>query len=325
MDQEISGCCGKKDKIMHSIIVLCGPTAVGKSPLALELAQRFNAEIVSADSQQVWRELDIGTAKPTPAERARVPHHLIDVVSPGEHFDVARYGTLADAAIAEIHVQGKLPLVVGGAGMYIRILLHGLCDAPPRDLGVRRQLTNRLGKEGPTALYEELKKIDPLAAQKIHPNDPVRIIRALEVYQITGRPLSELQQAHAFKKPRYRALQIGLNCDRKLLHEKIERRVDWMVANGWAEEVRELLKFYPPDCQALQSIGYKQLIAHLQGRTTPEKAVAEIKKQTRAFARRQLTWFRAEGSLRWLCADQKNEIDFILPRTIEEFLYAENS
>lgn len=302
---------------MNRILILCGPTAVGKSALAMDLAQKFNAEIVSADSQQVWRELDIGTAKPSPQDRARVPHHLIDVANPDEKFDVARYAALADTAIADICGRGKLPLIVGGAGMYIRILLYGLCEAPPQHSQVRKELMGRIEREGCAPLYEELKKTDPLAAQKIHPNDKTRIVRALEVRATTGQTLSQFQTQHAFRQPRYEALQIGLNCDRAELHEKIGRRVDWMIANGWAEEVRELLKFYSPDCQALQSIGYKQLVAHLQGRTPLEEAVQKIKQQTRAFARRQLTWFRADKKIRWFDTSQKGDI--------EKFLHGQNS
>ncbi|MBI4125387.1 MAG: tRNA (adenosine(37)-N6)-dimethylallyltransferase MiaA [Deltaproteobacteria bacterium] len=284
---------------MKKIIVLCGPTAVGKSKIALELAQQCNGEIVSADSQQVYQELDIGTAKPTPAERAQVPHHLIDVASPDAHFDVSRYAALADAAIADITKRGRLPIVTGGTGMYIRILLYGLCDAPPQDKAVRQRLMQRIEAEGLKKLYAELKKVDGEAAQKIHPNDKTRIIRALEVHELTGYPLSHFQQKHCFAKPRYEARQVGFNIDRKVLHQNIERRVDWMIANGWVEEVRELLKFYSSACQALQSIGYKQIVRHLKGQKSLPETIEEIKKETRALARRQLTWFRADKNIRW--------------------------
>ncbi|MBI4223604.1 MAG: tRNA (adenosine(37)-N6)-dimethylallyltransferase MiaA [Deltaproteobacteria bacterium] len=285
--------------MLTRIVVLCGPTAVGKSKIALELAQQHQGEIVSADSQQVYKDLDIGTAKPTPAERSKISHHLIDVASPDESFDVSRYAALADQAIADIAKRGRLPLVVGGAGMYIRILLYGLCDAPPQDKAVRQRLLQRVETEGLKKLYAELKKIDGEAAQKIHPNDKNRIIRALEVHELTGYPLSHFQQRHRFAKPRYEARQIGLNIDRKVLHQNIERRVDWMIANGWVEEVRELLKFYPSECQALQSIGYKQIVRHLKGQASLPATIEEIKKETRALARRQLTWFRADKNIRW--------------------------
>lgn len=293
---------------MKQIILLCGPTAVGKSKVAMQLAEKFKGEIVSADSGQVWEGLDIGTAKPSFEERRRVPYHLIDVVKPGEHFDVAQYIHLADQALEEITGRRHLPIVVGGAGMYIRILLYGLCEAPPQDTTIRQKLADRMEEEGLENLYEELKKIDPPAAKNIHPNDKTRIVRALEVYQITGRPLSFFQKRHRFQNPRYEALQIGLNCDRNLLHQNIERRVDWMIANGWAEEVRELLKFYSSDSQALQSIGYKQIVQYLKGKISLEEAVAKIKRQTKAFARRQLTWFHADKTIQWMEPSNFKEI-----------------
>lgn len=284
---------------MKKIVVICGPTAVGKSKIALELAEKLGGEIVSADSGQVWEGLDIGTAKPVFDERRRVPHHLIDVSKPGDHFDVSRYVELADQAIAEISARGHIPFIVGGTGLYFRILLHGLCSAPPQDKEVRKKIVGEMDEKGLAHLYARFEKIDPEAAKKIHPNDKTRIIRALEVFEITGHPISHFQNQHRFQKPRYEAKQIGLNCDRALLHKNIERRVDWMIANGWGEEARELLKFYTADSQALQSIGYRELVAHLQGKISLEETVAEIKKQTRAYARRQLTWFRSDKAIQW--------------------------
>ena len=184
---------------MKKIVVICGPTAVGKSEMALEIAEKFNGEIVSADSGQVWEELDIGTAKPSFADRQRVKHHLIDVAKPSEPFDVSRYVALADQAIAEIIGRGHLPIVVGGAGMYLRILLYGLCEAPPQDKEIRQKIIGRVEKEGLQNLFEALKKIDPDIAKKIHPNDKTRIIRALEVYELTGYPLSHFQNSTVFK------------------------------------------------------------------------------------------------------------------------------
>lgn len=289
---------------MTHILILCGPTAIGKSALALELAQKLNGEIISADSQQVWRELDIGTAKPSPADRAKVPHHLIDVASPDEHFDVARYIALAEQAIEDISSRSRLPLIVGGAGLYIDSLLYGLCPAPPQDPKIRQLLMQRMEIDGVARLYEELQKTDPKRAQKIHPNDKTRIIRALEVYQISGKPLAEFHQRTWRKNPRYNFVQIGVTLPREELVKRIDQRLDWMMANGWDEEVRELLKFYPASSQALQSIGYKQLVQYLQGEKSREEAIAEIKKATRAFAKRQMTWFR------------KNNVAFLEPKAI---------
>lgn len=284
---------------MRKSVILCGPTAVGKSKIALELADKLNAEIVSADSQQVWCELDIGTAKPSPADRAKVPHHLIDVANPNEHFDVSRYVGLADQAIQDIWDRGKLPLVVGGAGMYIQTLLYGLCEAPSQDPEIRKKIREEIEQKGLQPLYEQLQRIDPGVESRIHPNDKTRILRSLEVYELTGHPLSYFHHRHQNQKPRYEALQIGLNCDRTLLHKKIEKRVDWMMANGWVEEVRELLKFYSSESQALQSIGYQQIVKHLRGEKLLEETTEEIKQTTRALARRQMTWLRAQEGLLW--------------------------
>lgn len=290
---------------MKKIVVICGPTASGKTQLAIELAQKWNAEIVSADSGQIWRELDIGTAKPTPEQRKQVPHHLIDVANPDEHFDASRYAELSDAAIANICERGKLPLVVGGTGLYLKILLHGLCEAPAQDEAVRAQLTARIEKEGLSILFEELKRVDPETAQKIHSNDTTRIVRALEVFEISGAPLSKFHKEHAFQKPRYEALQIGLLCDKKILHERIEKRVDWMMANGWTEEVRELLKFYSADSQALRgTIGHPQIVAHLRGELSLEEATEQIKTLTKQFAKRQMTWFRSDKTIQWMDASE---------------------
>ncbi|OGQ05444.1 MAG: tRNA (adenosine(37)-N6)-dimethylallyltransferase MiaA [Deltaproteobacteria bacterium RIFCSPLOWO2_12_FULL_44_12] len=297
-------------KGLKRIIIICGPTGVGKSKVALAIAKKLNAEIVSADSQQVWKELDIGTAKPSPQALQEVPHHLIDVATPGEHFDVSRYVELADQAIADIIKRGKLPLVVGGAGMYIRVLLYGLCEAPPQDKEIRKRLLEQAKEEGLAVLFEKLRTLDPETSRTLHPNDTTRIVRALEVYELAGKPLSQFQKSHRFQKPRYEASQIGIACDRKILHHKIEQRTDWMIANGWTEEVRELLKFYSSDCQALRSIGYKQIVSHLKGAISLEEALDDIKKQTRAFAKRQLTWFRADKLIQW--TQPENAVDFIL-------------
>lgn len=301
---------------MQKIIVLCGPTAGGKTKLAIALAKRFNGEIISADSGQVWRELDIGTAKPTPEDRRHIPHHLIDVVTPGEHFDVSHYCALADKAIFDIARRGKIPFVVGGTGMYLRVLLYGLCEAPKQDPKLRKKLEERIKKEGSEKLYQELKKSDPALAEKISPNDKTRVIRGLEVYELTGTPLSAFQEEHKLQKPRYDALQIGLSFDRAVIRERIDKRVDWMIANGWGEEVRELLKFYSAASQAFKTIGYRQIIDHLRGKMSLEEAVAAIKKQTKAYAKRQMTWFKADTSILWM-KEGENPSDLI-----HQFLFA---
>lgn len=284
---------------LKKIVIICGPTAVGKSAFAMELARQHNGEIVSADSAQVYRELDLGTGKPTPADRRNIPHHLIDVADPNEIFHASRYLELADRAIADINRRGKLPIVVGGCGLYLRVLLQGLCEAPSQDRELRARLTERIEAEGLEALYRELQTVDPEGATKIHPQDKTRIERGLEVYQLTGKPLSYFHKKHQTQQPRYQAQQIGLYCERSQLHHKIEQRVEWMMASGWVEEVRELLKFVPSDSQALQTIGYRQIVQHLKGNASLPDTIAEIKKQTKAYARRQLTWFRRVTEIQW--------------------------
>lgn len=291
------------------IIIICGPTAVGKSKIALKLAEKYGGEIVSADSQQVWRGLDIGTAKPTPDDLRRVPHHLIDVATPGEKFDVSRWVELADVAIVDIRARGSLPFVVGGAGMYIQTLLYGLCEAPPQDSEIRKRLFQEIETDGLASLYKRLVEMDPTIAGKMHPNDTTRIIRSLEVFELTGLPLSRFHEEHQQRPPRIDAIQIGIDCDRAELHDKIHRRVDWMMMNGWDEEVRELFRFYSADTQAFASIGYKQIIRYLRGEMSRESAVEEIKIVTRQYARRQLTWFRRDGNIRWFGLGEIEKIE----------------
>ncbi|MDO8494078.1 MAG: tRNA (adenosine(37)-N6)-dimethylallyltransferase MiaA [Deltaproteobacteria bacterium] len=285
---------------MKPLLIICGPTAIGKSALAMELAEKIGGEIISADSGQVWRELDIGTAKPNFHDLRRVPHHLIDVVGPGDHFDASLYTQLADAAIASIIERGKQPILVGGCGLYIQVLLKGLCEAPAQDKEIREQLHQRLKEEGIEAMFASLQKCDPVTAGKIHPNDKTRIIRALEVYEITGEPLASFHEKHQFQKPRYEAKQFGLTCEREELYKRIEKRIDWMMSNGWDEETRELLRLYKADSQAMQCLGYVQLVRYLRGELPLAEAVEEIKKQTRNYAKRQLTWFKKEKTIQWL-------------------------
>ena len=299
------------------IIIICGPTGVGKSKIAMTLAQKYNGEIISADSQQVWKELDIGTAKPTPDHLRRVSHHLIDVATPGEKFDVSRWGTLADVAIRDIHARGKRPFVVGGAGLYLQTLLYGLCKAPPQDSEIRKALQQEMEIEGLPFLYNRLREIDRDGAAKIAPSDTTRIIRSLEVYERTGRPLSQFQEEHRKQKPRYDAIQIGIDCDRSELHDKINRRVDWMMMNGWDEEVRELFRFYTAESQAFKSIGYKQMIQYLRGEITRAEAVKEIKAVTRQYARRQLTWFRRDRNIQWFGPDEVEKIEATFFRGVD--------
>lgn len=287
------------------MVAIVGPTGVGKTALSLDLAERFRGEIVNYDSVQVYRYLDIGTAKPTPEERRRVPHHLFDLLEPHEPFHAAAFVEKADRVIAEITSRGRLPILVGGTGLYLKALLHGLFPVEvPEEL--RKNLKERLAREGLSSLYRELQEKDPEAAARIHPHDRVRILRALEVYYATGKPFSQLAREHGFRPRRYSALKIGLTLPREELYARLDRRVEEMLRSGLLEEVKKLLARYPPDLKPLQSIGYRHLIAYLSGRLPLSEAVRLMKRDTRRYAKRQLTWFRADPEVRWFHpADRK--------------------
>jgi tRNA dimethylallyltransferase len=282
------------------IVVVVGPTAAGKSGLALALAHAVDAEIVSADSQQVYRHFDIGTAKPAAAERRAVPHHLIDVVEPDAPFSAARFVELADAALAAIAARGRRAVVVGGTGLYVRALLRGLFDAPPPDPAIRAEHRRRWHAEGGATLHAALAAVDPEAAARIDPRDLVRISRALEVYEQTGVPISELQRRHAFAEVRHRARLIGIAPPREELRRRIEARVDAMLAAGWLDEVRRLCANGWGECRPMAALGYRHLRLHLRGALARDEAVRQIKRDTWRFARRQLGWFAGEPEIGWL-------------------------
>jgi len=294
--------------VQEKLIVICGPTAVGKTRLGIELARRFSGEIVSADSQQVWRGFDVGTAKPTSRERAEVRHHLIDVADPSERFDAARFVGLADSAIADISGRGRLPFVVGGTGMYIKMLIHGVCDVPPRDEGLRARLEDEVESLGTRRLHARLAKVDPGTAATISPNDRTRIVRALEIQELTGVPASRLRCEHGFSERRYDALKIGLHIDRGELYRRIDERCDRMVGAGLVGEARGLLDLFGESVQPFASVGYKEVLSHLRGAVDMDEALELMKRNTRRFAKRQMTWFGADPEIRWHSPD---EIDAI--------------
>jgi tRNA dimethylallyltransferase len=254
--------------------------------------------------------MSIGTAKPSEAERKGVPHHLIDVVGPNEDFNAARYRELALQAIDDIRARGKNPIVCGGSGLYLRALLHGIFVGPAKDSGIRERLEDESQKRGLKALHERLRNrlrnIDPDSAVKIHPNDRHRIVRALEVFEATGKPISHWQTAHGFKDTAFYVLKVGLNRDRSKLYALIDRRTDEMIAAGLIAEVEGLVASgYGVDLPALQSIGYRQIGLHLRGELTLDQAIALIKRDSHHLARRQLTWFRADKEIRWFDADKE--------------------
>ena len=292
------------------IVIVLGPTAVGKTELALAVAPKVNAEIVNADSQQVYRYLDIGTGKPSKPERERVRHHLIDVVNPDEDFNAARYRQLAAASIDEIHKRGAKVLVSGGTGLYLKALTGGLFSGPGQDTELRANLEREIAQIGLAALYDRLIAIDPGANTKIHPNDRQRIIRALEVYQSTGRPLSEWQNEHRFQEEAFQVLKIGLARARAELYDLINRRSESMIRAGLLDEVRGLMeRGYELDLKPLRSVGYRQMGEVIEGIKGLPEAIAEMKQETRRLAKRQLTWFRSDPEIRWFHPEkQEREI-----------------
>ncbi|MFQ5855579.1 MAG: tRNA (adenosine(37)-N6)-dimethylallyltransferase MiaA [Anaerolineae bacterium] len=288
-------------RIAHQppLVVIVGPTAVGKTDITIRLAEEFNGEIVSADSRQIYRRMNIGTAKPTPAERARVPHHLIDIVDPDQAYHVAQFQTAAYAAIDDIHSRGKVPFLVGGTGQYVHSVIEGWQIPPvPPDPDLRRRLYAEAEGHGPERLHRRLSEIDPGAAERIHPNNIRRVIRALEVYEATGRPISDWQDKHP---PAYCILQIGLTMDREALYRRIDVRVDQMIAGGLVDEVRTLLAAgYTFDRPAMSSLGYGEFEAYFQGEATLEEVVQTIKHETHRLVRHQYNWFSEDApNIHW--------------------------
>ncbi len=283
------------------IVVILGPTGVGKTAMALALVGRLGGEIISADSMQVYRGMDIGTAKPTPEERRRIAHHLLDVVDPDEPFDVSRYCALAQGAVARLHAEGKPVFVVGGSGLYIRALLGGLIDGPGADEPLRLSLKEEGKRRGIPHLYEKLRERDTQAAARINPHDSVRIIRALEVLELTGRSIVDHQKDHRFRKQPYEVLKVGLTLEREELLARIDVRTERMIADGFVGEVQRLLeRGYEPSLKPMQSLGYRHLAAYLAGEVDLEGAIRLIKRDTRRYAKRQMTWFAADQEILWL-------------------------
>ena len=284
---------------MTRVVALVGPTGVGKTDVGIALAAACGAEIVNADSRQVYRRLDIGSAKPTPAQQALVPHHLIDVVEPDEPFDCARFRALAVAAIADIVGRGKRVLVVGGTGLYVKALLRGLFAGPSRDAALRADLA-REEAAAPGSLHRHLAAVDPTAAARLHPHDQVRLIRALEVYRLTGRPLSAWQAEHAFAARQFDSLILGLTLPRAELYARIEARCRVMIDAGLVDEVRALYAAgLDPGLPALRSLGYREVGEYVRGGCDLPTAVARMAQATRRLAKRQLTWFGADRSVTW--------------------------
>lgn len=302
---------------MKRIIVICGPTGIGKTSFAISIARQFNGEIIGADSMQIYKHMNIGTAKPDPEELKQAPHHLIDFLDPKDDFDAGLYAKAADKAINDITDRKKVPIVTGGTGFYIRALLHGLFRAKPICEKTLLQLNRELKDTGGLILYQRLEKCDPEAAKKIHPNDSFRVIRALEVYQTTGLKISDRQKKHNFETQRYHYIKIGLTMDREELYDRINKRVDIMLHQGLLKEVSTLAENgYSFNLKAMQSIGYKHMALFIKNQVGWEETVRLLKRDTRRYAKRQFTWFRKDKEITWLLHSQLN----LAENLIKEFL-----
>jgi tRNA dimethylallyltransferase len=279
------------------VVCILGPTCTGKSDLALWLAPKIGGEIVNSDSMQAYKHFDIGTAKPDAAARTQTRHHLIDVIEADEAFHAASFQTMADEAIREITARGGVPLVVGGTGLYLRVLFHGIFEAPS-DADLRDKLKSRY-REDPVATYGDLERLDPPYARSISPHDRARVVRALEICRLSGTSMSELCLAHGFRDERYDVCKIGLRRERAELYERIERRIDLMLSRGWMEEVQGLLRRWPLSVRPFRGIGYREIALCLTGCIGHEEMVRRIKISTRRYAKRQFTWFAKEKDIKW--------------------------
>ncbi len=293
----------------NKLVIIAGPTAVGKTAISVELAKRISGEIISADSMQVYKGMDIGTAKITKEEMQGVPHHLIDILDPKEDFNVVRFKTLAKEKVKEINARGMVPIVVGGTGFYIQALLYDIDFTDnDDDMSYRHELEEKAEKEGPEALHEMLKEIDPESAEAIHANNVKRVIRALEFYKKSNTTISSHNREQRENVSPYDYRYFALTDDRAKIYERIDRRVDIMLQNGLVDEVKRLLEAgVPEDSVSMQGLGYKEIVNFLQGRCSLEEAVYVIKRDTRHFAKRQLTWLRREKDVIWF--DKSKETD----------------
>ena len=300
----------------QKVMVICGPTASGKTKLGIEVANRINGEIISCDSMQIYKDMNIGTAKPTKLEMSQAKHYLVDFVSPTERYSVAEYKKDAEKVIEKILEEGKTPIIVGGTGLYLNSLIYGI-DYPniETDLKYREELENKVNEEGLENLYNEAKKIDPEAIEKISPNDKKRILRILEIYHQTGKNKTEIEAESRKNGVKYDYRIFVLNMDREKLYERINKRVDIMIEQSLIEEVKSLVKKYTEFPTAMQGLGYKEMVEYLDNKITKEEAIEKIKMESRRYAKRQITWFKSYENAIWLNAENKNNVDIIL----EEF------
>jgi tRNA dimethylallyltransferase len=294
-----------------NVIVIVGPTSSGKTYLSLKLSKRIPSEIISADSRQIYKFLDIGTAKPSKLQLKRITHHLIDILDPSENYDASIFEKDAEKIIDEIQNKNKITIVVGGSGLYVKALIDGIFDTAENDEEYRKELLQIRKEFGNEFLYEELKKVDPESAAKMLPQNWKRVIRALEVFHTTGEPIWKHHQKQSSSKEKiYIFKQFGLNWDRKILYENIDRRVDEMIKNGFVDEVKNILfKGYNKNLNSLNSVGYKEIIQHMEGEISLERAIELIKRNTRHYAKRQMTWFRKDARIEWFDIKELSDLD----------------
>ena len=306
------------------LVVLLGPTAVGKSRCGVQVAQHFGTEVLTADSRQVYRGMDIGTDKPTADECQGIPHRLIDLADPDETFNTGWYRRAALAEIDRLYTESRLPFVVGGTGLYIRTLVRGLCPAPPADPEVRAELMQMSQDQGRDRLHAELIRVDPETAARLHPNDEAKVMRALEVYRLSGQPMSAVQRDHGFQEAPFSTLLIGLQRSKEELYRRIEERIDWQLAHGMVQETRVLLdRGYRRDGGAMTGLGYRHVAAHVSGECDYAEMVRLFKRDTRRFAKRQMTWFRKEPGVHWILVERDEPFERIVRgiiSLIEQFL-----
>lgn len=306
---------------MKKVLAIVGPTAVGKTSLSIELAKTFSAEIISGDSMQVYRGMDIGTGKATAEEMGDIPHHMLDIKNPDENFSVAEFKTHVQRHIANICKRRKIPIIVGGTGLYIQSVLYDYdFTERKRDVELTKRLETFVHEKGVMPLYEKLKRIDPEQAEKIHPNNYRRVIRALEVYETTGLTMSEYH-AEQQTESLYNYLIIGLEMDRIILYEKIGERVDEMIANGLVDEVKLLYETGLEHSQAMKAIGYKELIPYIKGELSLEESIQLLKRNTRRYAKRQFTWFKNKMNVEWFDITKEHKTVFHrIEKRVETFL-----
>ena len=307
-------------------VAILGPTASGKSRLALLLAGRFHGEIVSCDALQIYRGMDIGTAKPNALERDAVPHHMLDLLDPGEEYSAGDYQRQARSELLSISGRGSIPFVAGGTGFYLRALIDGLFEGPGRSEELRLRMRRIIGRRGAGALHRALARVDPQAASRIARTDASRIIRAYEVWLLTGKTMSWWQAQPSNRLCGFRWLKLAIHWPREVLYERIDRRVEDMIRAGFTLEVQGLMARLPRDCQAFKAIGYRQIADYVDGRSSLEQAVEDIQRESRRYAKRQMTWFRSLPDLRWLDASRCwDDCESAAMRVVNEFLALPNS